>query len=306
MAKETLLANNELCQKEFGLSTYNPAESNNFAEVYAQMWLPEHSLELVNSLQEQKAITLIGEVGSGKSALLYGARTIMRAQGIPYTYVNGHFKDTPAEEVINVINDTEDKGMTLVYDSADYLVGGAKKVRALPLRIHIPRNIAIMERLIAYRQNGGTLLMTSHHEDWIKDVSHPDLAPSWNELKAHTQEQHVEIQFPEQEQRTTLLQKMGLETSVAEYIAQLPNNPDFINHIANRCGDKKYIEWAEHCLTRYPTLKLLVKDNFKDNEPVLQAINESFVEGQDSKLGWDSILDFMYSKTFVLAFFSRL
>lgn len=306
MGKETRLTNNELCQIDYGLITFDALESGNLADVYNQMWLPDHSIELVNSLQEARAITLVGEVGSGKSALLYGARTVMRAQAIPYTYINGHFKDSPAEEVINVINEAEKKNVTLVYDSADYLAGGSKKVRALPLRTHIPRNLAIMERLLEYRNKGGTLLMTSHTEDWLKDFGHPDLLPTWESLQETTAKQEVKIHLPEYDQRITLLNKMGVNSSIAEYIAQLPDNPDFIDHIANKWGDKKYIKWAQDNLTKYQTLKLLAKDNYGHNEQVLKTINESFKVNTDPTESWDSVLDFIYSKTFVVTFFSKL
>lgn len=296
----------EVFHPKNGLSWYEGQKALDLEGLYPDLWLPEHSLALVDKLNQHGGITLIGEVGAGKSTLLYGARAIMRAQGIPYVNINGHFTSTGTEEVLQAIDKTEDGGATIVYDSADYLVGGSRKIRSFPLERHIPRSLDIMRRLIEFRQRGGNLLLSSHHQDWIDDRAHPKLKPTWEELQEHTIPEVIDISLPTPEQRIRLLVKMGLEPDIATFIAELPDDPGFLDHILDRWGNSDYIDWTKQKLTNYQILKLMVKDQYRENDTVLDTINRTVNGLQTPEDSWDAVLDFTYSKTYLLTFFTKL
>ncbi len=288
-----------------GISWYDGESRSDIETVYADLWLPQHALSLVDNLRLHRGITLVGTVGAGKSTLVYGTRALLRADGTPYMNINGHYKNTKAEDVVKAIDVAEEKGMTIIYDSADYLVGGHRRVRTLPLSQHIPRNLAIMKRLIKFRENDGSILLSSHHPDWVADRAHPELLPAWEELVGHTVQEDIDITLPVANDRSRLLQKMGLHPDISDYIAQLPDNPGFLNHIINEWGDTDYMDWAQQELSSYQMLKLLARDNYKENEPVLEAVRNSLDGEAQEQDSWDKMLEFVYSKTYLLVFFTK-
>lgn len=289
-----------------GVSWFEGGRTSEYDDIYSELWLPNHSQSLLDRLGREGGISLTGTVGAGKSTLLYGARALMRAQGIPYVNINGHYESTTAEQIIEAVDSAEENGMTIICDSADYLVSGrTRKTRSLPLAAYIPRNLAIMQRLIEFRQRGGNLLLSSHHQDWIEDRAHPDLRPTWDELVSYTVPEEVDIVLPSAAERAVLMRKMGVRGPVADFVAQLPEDQGFLDHIANRWGDKRYMEWAQRELSRYDILKLLARDNYEENKPVVEAITGTVDAGRPREESWDAVLQFTYSKTYLLTFFTR-
>jgi len=291
-----------------GISRFTVAECGlpDPKEVYADLWLPEHSGRIVEMLEMHGGVTLIGEVGSGKSALLYGIRRIMQVNGTSYIFINGHFTNSESTEVNEVIDGALNNGMAVIYDSGDYLVGGNKKVRQLSLDKHLVRSLTIMEKLTQFRQEGGKLLLTSHNENWVNDMAHPDLIPAWTELLNYTHKENIAIFLENHAERAALLEKTGLPADISSFIAGLPNNPGFLDHIINTKGDKKYTQWAVERLQRYQTLKLLSKDTHGENEFVLEVVKKTLEGRLPEYESWEAILNFIYSKTYRLLFHTKL
>lgn len=303
--RDLVVTNDETTHRDNGLSWYEGGRVGDLDRVYEELWLPHHSRAVVDVLDQHGGVTLVGGVGSGKSAVLYGARAIMRAQGMPYVNINGHYTNTTAETVVGAIDSAANHGMAIVYDSADYLVGTSKKIRSLPLHKHLPRNTAIMERLMAFRDRGGNLVLSSHHGDWVRDMAHPELFPAWDTLVRRTVPFEINVRIDTADERDAFLRKIGAGASLAKYVAQLPDDPSFQNYIVNKSGDKMYLDWAIEALTSYRILKLLVKDNYKEHEPVIDAI-AALQEGNGrEEETWDTILRFAFSKTHLLTFFTK-
>lgn len=296
----------EIFHPDNGVSWYEGDEAPDLDIVYSELWLPNHSLTLVDKLDQYGGITLVGTVGAGKSTLFYGAKAIMRAKRIPYLGINGHYTNTPAEDVTAAIDCAERNGAAVMYDSADYLVSAHRKLRSSSLERHISRNSAILRSLIDFRQRGGDLLLSSHHQDWVDDRAHPDLFPLWTELTDHTVREEVEITLHTVEEREVLLRKMGLDTNTARFISRLPHNSKFLDYIIHRWGDHKYTDWAQRELSSYQMLKLLAKDAYGENEPVIDTISEAISTDQAGEDSWKAVLEFIFSKTYRLVFFSKL
>ncbi len=298
--------NRESFHPKNGISWYKGEKTSELDTLSEELWLPKHSHMLVDSLDRHGGITLIGTVGAGKSTLLYGARAIMRSKGIPYVNINGHYSSTKADEIIKAINSAEDNGMTVLYDSADYLAGSTRKVRSLSLTDHLARNLAILKRLVELRQRGGNLMLSSHHQDWVNDRADVNLRSAWDRLTAHTLPVQVDITLPTLTERAVLLRKMGFEEQSADYIAKLPDDPQFMNYIVHKKGDKRYLDCVQDALSRYEMLKLLARDSFQANIPVLKAIKKTLTTHDSEELSWDIILDFIGSKTYLLLFYTKL
>ena len=299
---------NEMIDSKTGVYCYTGGVSSDLDKIRKELWLPEQAFGLVDSISKYGGVTLIGHIGAGKSAILYGARAVMRARGTPYVQINGHYKNIGSDKVIDVIDSAEAQGMTIFYDSADYLTAAHAKVRTLELSTHLDRNKAIMNHLIDFRQKDGNLVLTSHHEGWHNDRAHPDLIPTWIKLLDHTVQTELSIMLETFEDRTLLLRKMGLTPAVADFISGLSDNPDFLNHILNTRTSKEYITWAVDKLHSYQILKLFVKDTFDENGPVIDVIERTIAgdQSQSREACWDSVLDFIYSKTYRLVFYTKL
>lgn len=290
----------DVYDKQLGIAWH---EGTNSPGPAPELWLPQESSSVVEELKHNNGVTLKAGIGGGKSSILFGARSIMRYEGMPHLCINGHYKNTDAAEITKAIGVAEEKGIAVLYDSADYLVGAAnKRQRVLPINEHISRNLAIMERLIAFRQANKGLLLTCHDDNWIKHAAHPDLFPTWKRLLGHTQEKDVKISFQTTAERARFLDKMEIPPDIVDFVSPLPNDPNFLNHILNKWGDKRYIQWAQEQLSSYQILKLLKKDKYKENEQLIARLKQTFSEGLPDEFRWDAVLDFVYFKTYALTF----
>lgn len=289
-----------------GISFYSGDVIPDWDEAYSELWLPQATLETYDLLMREGAVTIRGAVGGGKSALIFGNRTVLRTTGTPYVFIDGHYKSTPADVICEAIELAHENNIPVLYDSADYLAGANKKVRSMSLKKHIPRNIAILETLLEFRNQNGLLLMTSHRNTWINDLADDTLLPLWNDLISTTYVHDIDIRLDDVQSRFTLLEKLNLDYEIAAYLATIPENPGFINYLTHSTGDKKRVKQILEGLRTYQILKVLGIDNYEENIHVLEAIQD-VVSGQGEEENcWKLLHDFVDSKIYRLLFFTKL
>jgi energy-coupling factor transporter ATP-binding protein EcfA2 len=140
-------------------------------------WLYDETRELADKVSEHPSTLILGEYGAGKSTLMYGLRTVMRQEGKPYAYIDGHYVDKH-RIITNIIKSAQNNDRTVVFDSWDYLFinKGSKKRHAIQGRE--PVICALQEHI----DSGGKLVATSHTSPWFTRHSSPELAEYKEEL----------------------------------------------------------------------------------------------------------------------------
>lgn len=295
----TINVNNEQVLRGLGISIY---EGEPVVDDIAQPWLRQDSEEVVDKLRAYSRLTLQAEVGGGKSAILFGARALLRQNGVRYISIDGHYKNSDACTVVSAIQKATSEDYILIYDSSDYLACEKKPFRSFPKDIHVDRNLQIINTLISSSEL--TLLLTSHMDNWIGNNSSELLEPAFRELLHTTTPHFVEIVLDDVSDRFNLLANLGLGNPEATLLSELPSNAGFIDHIARLNGDKKYINWAIKELKRYDTLKMIVRDNYEENLTLLETMNKAVKGILPLEVFWSNLLEYVFSKRYRIIFYT--
>lgn len=140
----------------------------------AAPWLQDEAQQVLD-LAGKSAVTLVeGDLGAGKSTVLFGARTLLRQNRRPYVVVNGHFLNR-GPEIASAVSKANSRGQAVVYDSLDYLFLKNGKDRNAKLARPV-----VMDALRGHLADGGTLIGTSHTKPWLDRYSNPTLQDEFN------------------------------------------------------------------------------------------------------------------------------
>ncbi len=293
-----------------GIGYFNPNEMIQTTESDCNsIWLPHETKEVyLQLINDRKPIFLIGSAGTGKSAILYGLKAFFRKDNIPYCYIDGHYEKTASEIIVHAIQDETEKGSIILYDSADYLIGKSRKIRGLPLAENQNRSKLIFNVLKQSISNGALVVLTSHDDTWITEHGDITLLDYWKELQSKTTIHYVKGEFNGITELSNFYQKSGLTKAEAEYLANLINNPRFINYLLMKKVDSKYLDWLNEMYYKYSIAKLIVADTFQENKKLLSLLRKDLKD--ETSLNripiWNEYIEFVYKKYYRLLFHSKM
>jgi hypothetical protein len=124
--------------------------------------------EIMGLLAAGQSVITEGDLGAGKSTVLFGVRRLLREAGKEYIYVDGHFINKP-EPIAAAIRRINPDSTVILHDSFDYLFRSRKYGRSNKARD------MIQEPLTRHVLNGGGLVATAHTEPWFRRFSTPEL-----------------------------------------------------------------------------------------------------------------------------------
>jgi len=147
----------------------------------AEPWMPVEAARVRKLMQNNQATMITGDLGAGKSTVMYGARTLMRAAEQQYVVVNGHYLDA-ASRIVWAINHMEVGESTLIYDSFDYLFMWRRNKRAAANKARP----MVLDAVHNFLDQGGTMLATMHTEPWLARNSTAELTAQLHGFVAET------------------------------------------------------------------------------------------------------------------------
>lgn len=278
---ETILRDEELFYLKKGMGLYKPSIS---AKVSGQVrtlpqsriiWLPSET-EQVAQLAEQKQLLLVGELGAGKSALVYGLRAKYRDTERPYVYIDGHFSKTEPTDIEQHLDWAVKHEAVTNWDSLDYLIGGSRKIRKLSRNMQRERSKLVGKILLQYLNENRPFVGTSHSEPWIRTYGDPVLIEEiWTDILSHLTPHLVRGVFDTPEEAIQFYCHAGINEPEATYLATIPNNRRFLkvlgSHNTEPSNPKLYEEVSES-LRKYRLAKLIALDEREDSERVRKGV----------------------------------
>lgn len=191
-----------------------------------QVWLERETEEVGAIVKSGKSVLVEGDLGSGKSAIIYGLRALYRDSGLPYSYFDGHYVTTRPEKIAAALRWSEKNSAVCFFDSLDYLVGSSRRVRKMSKKKHGERSRAVIDVLINHVSKGGVLVGTTHTESWLNAYADEQLLDGkWTELVTKMNRHVVRGVFDTPEQHLIFLRNAGFSLEEAHYFANLPTNP---------------------------------------------------------------------------------
>lgn len=133
-----------------------------------ELWLGDESRRVVQALGGCSMVLVEGDLGAGKSTVMYGVRALFRGGGQPYIHIDGHFLNRASKHGAAIKSATRHDRVVMI-DSFDYgflkqsIVSKARSAR----EVWLPA-------LDEHRSNGGKVIVTSHTEPWLRAKTRPE------------------------------------------------------------------------------------------------------------------------------------
>lgn len=262
-----ILRDGELFHLKAGLGFYSKKllerhrDKVKAVEGWRVVWLPGETKELSDQVSQKKSTLVVGELGAGKSALVYGLRALWRVEDKPYVLVDGHFTETSAEKINAGLLWAQKNQAAVIWDSLDYLIGKSRRIRKLPMAKQQERTRKLVSCLTSFMEDGGVLIGTSHSESWIKFLCDPELIEGpWKQLTTRMDVHQVRGVFEKPEEATQFYSLAKLEPPEASYLANLKDNPRLRQLLTPVNYRPETIEEIYDSLTRYRIAKLIALD----------------------------------------------
>lgn len=287
----------EHCFKDIGIAYYCGEYSPNAHRDRQKLWLPDETEYVYyQHVMQNTSVILMGEPGSGKGAVIYGLRSIMRDEQRPYVRIDGHYQKTDKNDIIHAMDSMLDVNGVVLYDSFDYLRLTTKKIRKLQREKHEVRASEILSNVSDFIEAGGCFVGTAHSDNWETSnlVGSMD---SWNTVLARTHIHQVQGHYKDPIQIAGFLDNNNVTSSTAERVAHMPYNSGFQSYIINRWGDSAYVAKIADLMHSYRIQKLLY-NHFGPNYDVLNQESEDEV--------YKNIVDCVLSEDYTTVFFSQL
>jgi hypothetical protein len=147
----------------------------------SEPWMPTEAAHVRRLMQTNQATMITGDLGAGKSTVMYGVRTLMRAADEAYTVINGHYLDA-ADRIVRAIERLDVREEKLIYDSFDYLFMHRRNKRAAANKARP----MVLEAVHDFLGRGGTMLATMHTEPWMVRNSTAELTEQLHGFVAET------------------------------------------------------------------------------------------------------------------------
>lgn len=262
-----ILRDGELFHRRAGLGFYSKSlmgrhgDKIQTVEGWRVVWLPGETEELSQQVEAGKSTLVVGELGAGKSALIYGLRALWRAEGKPYFLVDGHFTDTGIGKINAGLSWAMKNQAAVIWDSLDYLVGKSRKIRKLSTAKQHERAYRLSDSLVSFMDQGGVLIGTSHVQSWIDFLGDPTLIEGpWQQLTSRMGTHQVRGVFEKPEEAMQFYGLAKLEPSGASLLAHLKDNPNLEALLTPDNYHPETIQEIRDSLTKYRIAKLIALD----------------------------------------------
>lgn len=240
------------------------------------IWLPRETQYLQTKIKNHKSVIIQGELGSGKSALIYGLRAQNRESCLPYCYIDGHFTSTPEEKIASALRWSIKNKATVYWDSLDYLIVGSKKHRRLPMNEHLERSHILLEMLVDFIDNQtNALVATTHNSSWLNRFADPVLInKTWPKLLKKMNKHEVRGVFETDNEIRQFYLHAGFTVSEVKYITGLKKNSLLLNILKRIPNKSAEIIFA---LNQYKIAKLFALDKSELAEDLRLSLKELFI-----------------------------
>lgn len=227
-----ILRDCELFHRKYGYGFFNKKFCDKYggqipmADEPRSVWLPTETQELKNMISRGESVLMVGDLGAGKSALLYGLRAMYREEGVPYCYIDGHFMSTPVKKLESAMAWAARSRMILCWDSLDYLTAKSRRIRKYSTEVHRYRSNHLLEVINDFIDLGQTFVATSHSQPWLNKYGDPEILGSqWLSLTQKLPVHQVRGVFDSPEEIVHFYVQAGFPAERALYLSSLQNHP---------------------------------------------------------------------------------
>lgn len=133
-------------------------------------WFEAESRKVLGALATSRSLLVEGDLGSGKSTTLYGLRTLLRREEIPYVFIDGHHVNRADKQRPAIASALGNNRELVIFDSFDYLF---LRQSANSSTRHARETI--LPALQDHYDDGGKLVLTSHTAPWLQKKSNDEL-----------------------------------------------------------------------------------------------------------------------------------
>lgn len=265
------------------LDTYRSLSLETLRETH-KVWRPEETLEAAKPFFEEGRVNVVGAPQSGKGTILFGLSEICDQFGWGYVFIDGHHQETPAEQVVATIQEAEERGIPIFYDSLDYLFAGYRKIRDLPKEKQEKRTPKIMNALVNVKV---PLAITHHDEEWAKLFLDPQLVGRFSDQIRKFPVYRIPDSFQSPESIRRFLLDQNVPPQEAEFLSQFPWNKPKEHELVilfDRLGKEnpdQFVKTVFAATASFPVLKELVRDARETFMPFLIKIANGSVDEKD-------------------------
>lgn len=235
-----VLRDGELFHRKFGLGFCSPDLAEKYKGVVPIgreeriVWLPAETGQLALEMSHRKSILVVGSSGSGKSALIYGLRSLFRDRDQSYLFLDGHhFKDAPTEKIEASLSWAKKNNADFIIDSMDYLIAGRGRRKKMSREKLHKKAGETLGSIIDFIDEGGTVVGTAHNENWMARYADLELHGGiWEKLQSKMAKHSVVGRFDNSSELLNFYRHAfpGWNIEIS-YLARLPNNSEFIDFL---------------------------------------------------------------------------
>lgn len=284
---DKILRDCELFMRRYGYGFFSPSLCGKYVESgYTigeeprDVWLPRETKELQQEVERGQSTLIVGGLGAGKSALLYGLRALYRDADRPYCYIDGHFTTTPPKKIRSDLMWAKKFGAVVCFDSLDYLAAGSRRIRKLPLEEHKVRSAFVIDELVDFIDSGNLLVGTSHSEEWLRAKGDTEiLSDKWQALLSRLSQHQVQGVFEQPEELSKFYTSAGFTPEETDLLSGIRENSQFIDFLQDvfvdgPCPDAARFDEIMRSLSEYRITKLIALDNSAQSVAIRGKLSE--------------------------------
>jgi len=279
--------NGEWFHRNNGIGFFDPTLRNKRIDIpeipQKPHWLVEETESLWQDIvRSNESVLATGDLGDGKSALIFGLRTTARKTDQPYVYIDGHFQDSSPIKLQASMLWAKKNNALFFWDSLDYLVIQSKKIRKKPISDHQERSNYVLRELIRFVSEGGKIIGTSHTSSWTDSYCCAEFTNGmWKELLGHMKKYEVKGVLKPKE-IYDFYTAANFSPAMAAVLSDLATQQYLIKCRQIICADAafelKEVELIE-AIRKYKTAKLLALAT--DEQSIfMRKMLKIFVEGK--------------------------
>lgn len=284
-SKSLILRDGELFDVKLGVGCFNQSLAQRYKEEtfspgsHRHIWLSRETYQVAQRVESGQSVLIRGDLGSGKSAIVYGLRTYLRSANAPYYYVDGHFGTTPHTVIERKMDKSLRHGKILIWDSTDYLLGETRKVIRGNRQRYKERSSRLISAMSQFLDQGGRLVATTHLESWVNAFGDKDIANGhWRDIINRMSVHDVKGVFDNPNIAIQFYLSTGFTTEQAIYMAYLGVN-DLFHSIVETAKNRIKLSERETAQLRnapntYKNAKLFAIDEREDAKKLRQTLKD--------------------------------
>lgn len=263
------------------VTTVTPERLRDARVLERRVWRPEETLEAAEFFFKAGRVNIVGSPQAGKGTILYGLSEICHRFHWGYLFVDGHYQETPAEEVIAALQEAEKRNIPVFYDAFDHNFGGAASndggIRKIGHVKQRARTTAIVEAL---GRLNVPVAITNHDEEWATAFLDREFRESLSDHLSKYPAYHIPLGLRSVKTAVRYLIDHGMTMRNARIIVSMGKTPYAIDELTRRYGDKDVVREIIEASMHFPVLKELVRPGNPENTISAgrkEEVDEAFV-----------------------------